>query len=300
MKRIMLASLLVITAGATGVMAQKGNQKGDAASASGPKIKSKAEATAFQAMVAAQQNPDEEIKAAEDFADKFADSDFKDIAYFLEANAYQAKKDPAKAQIYAQRAADANPKNFQADILVAELITRSTRENDLDRDDKLAKADKASNDAIAALSTAQKPNPQLSDQDWEKDKKDLTARAHDLLGTSAMTRKKYDDAITHFKQAVDGAADPEPAYKVRLATAYDNAGQYDQAITMAESVMNDDKVPQVFKQFAQSVRASAVVAKRKKEGGAAAPATPGAPGTAAPGQAAPAPAAPAQPPANPK
>lgn len=296
MKRIMLASLLVMTAGATGVMAQKGNQKGDAASApAGPKIKSKAEAAAFQAMITAQQNPDEEIKADEEFVDKFADSDFKDIALYLEASAYEQKKDPAKAQIYAQRAVDANPKNFQASLMLAELITRSTRENDLDRDDKLAKADKASNDAITTLSTAQKPNPQLSDQQWENSKKDLTARAQDLLGVSAMTRKKYDDAITHFKAAVDTAADPEPAYKVRLASAYESAGQYDQAITTAESVMNDDKVPQVFKQVAQSVRAGAVVAKRKKEGASATPATPGTPGTpAAPGQAPPAQPAPNQ------
>lgn len=299
MKRIMLAGLLVMTAGITGVMAQKGNQKGDTASAPGPKVKSQAEAKAFQAMVAAQQNPDEEIKASEDFVDKFADSDFKDIALFLEANAYQQKKDPAKAQIYAQRAVDANPKNFQASLMLAELITRGTRENDLDRDEKLAKADKASNDAIATLNEAQKPNPQMTDQQWDNTKKDLTARAHDLLGVSAMTRKKYDDAVTQFKAAVDNAADPEPAYKVRLASAYESAGKYDEAISMAESVMNDDKVPQVFKQVAQSVRAGAVVAKRKKEG-TAAPAAPGTPGApAAPGQA-PAQAPPPQAPVNPK
>ena len=54
------------------------------------------------------------IAAAENLITKFADTDFKEIALYIEADAYQQKGDPDKAQIYAERALEANPKNFQA------------------------------------------------------------------------------------------------------------------------------------------------------------------------------------------
>jgi len=43
--------------------------------------------------------------------------------------------------------------------MLAESIVQTTREHDLDRDEKLAKADKYANDAIASVSAAAKPNP---------------------------------------------------------------------------------------------------------------------------------------------
>jgi len=49
--------------------------------------------------------------------------------------------------------------------------------------------------------------------------KDLTAQAHDALGLSALQSKKYDVAIAELKMASEGAAHPEPAYSVRLASA---------------------------------------------------------------------------------
>jgi hypothetical protein len=63
--------------------------------------------------------------------------------------------------------------------------------------------------------------------------------------------------------SVDGAAHPEPAFQVRLASAYSSAGQYDNAIAAADKVMNDAQTPTQIKQVAQSIRAGASVAKQK-------------------------------------
>jgi hypothetical protein len=61
--------------------------------------------------------------------------------------------------------------------------------------------------------------------------------------------------------AVDGAAHPQPAFEVRLASAYQQAGKNDEAITTAEKVMAEQQTPQQIKSVAQAVRAAAVVAK---------------------------------------
>ena len=68
MKRTILAGILIVAAGGSGLMAQKSNPKGAPAQAGqqkGPVWKSKAEQDAVVAMFNAQSNPDQLIAAAE-------------------------------------------------------------------------------------------------------------------------------------------------------------------------------------------------------------------------------------------
>ena len=229
----------------------------------GPRPKTQNEAKAIQAVFTAssQNNPDGVITAGEDALAKFKDTEFKDTILFLEAQAYQQKGDKEKAQIYAERALNAKADDYQAALMLSELTIQSTREHDLDRDDKLAKAEKYANQAITAVNAAEKPNPQLSDQQWTDIKKDMVSQGHDALGMAALDRKDYEKAITEFKMAVDGGANVQPAFEVRLASAYQSAGKNDEAIAEAEKVMNEAQTPAQIKSIAQSIRASAVVAK---------------------------------------
>jgi tetratricopeptide (TPR) repeat protein len=251
-----IPAAMVACLAATGLLAQE----------KGPKPKTQAELKALQAVFTAQQqnNPDGVITAAEDCLAKFKDTEFKDAVLFLEAQAYMQKGDKEKAQIYGERALTANANDYQAGLMLAELTIQGTREHDLDHDDKLAKGEKYANNAIASINSAEKPNPTLTEQQWTDIKKDMTAEAHDALGMAALDRKQYDKAITEFKSAVDGAAHVQPAYEVRLASAYQNAGQNDEAITVAEKVMNEAQTPPQIKSVAQAIRASAVVAKKGK------------------------------------
>ena len=286
MNRTILTGILILATGVSGVMAKdkkdkdkdkaQPQQAAQPAAPKGPAPKSADELKALQALFATSGKPDETIAAAENVLTKFADTDFKDTVLFMEAEAYRQKGDREKLQIYAERALAANPNHFQADLMLAESIVQQTREHDLDRDEKLAKADKYARDGIAAVNAAAKPNPQLTDQQWEDVKKDLIAQGHDALGMSAIQSKKFDVSITELKMAVEGAAHPEPAYQIRLASAYQGAGKNDEAIELAEKVMNDPTNPPQIKSVAQSVRAAAVVAKR---GGSGQPA-----GTAPPAQ----------------
>src|SRR5262249_9964098 len=145
MKKSIVTGVLALIAGSSALMAQ-------GAAPAGPKQpahKSQAELTAVQALFQAQQGgADAVIKAAEELLTKFADTEFKEFALLMEAQAYKNKGDDAKAQIYAERLLEANPKNFQGQMMLGEIIVKGTRAHALDREEKLTKAGKYVNVAI--------------------------------------------------------------------------------------------------------------------------------------------------------
>jgi tetratricopeptide (TPR) repeat protein len=253
MKRTIFAGLIAAVAGA-GLMAQQAQQH------RGPAPKSKGEQDALMALFNSQNDPDATIKNAEDLLSKYKDTDFKDTALMMEAHAYQAKRDDDRAQVFAEKALDANPKNFQASLLLGESTAQHIRENDLNKEEELTKAEKYLNQTIDTLKTAEKPNPQLTDEQWDGFKKQLTAQAESGLGICALDRKKYDDAVADFKSASE--TDPqEPVYVVRLASAYQQSHKYDEAIAAADKALAMPNLNPQVKQAAMGIKAEATKAK---------------------------------------
>jgi tetratricopeptide (TPR) repeat protein len=222
---------------------------------------SKKEADAYNAILSAT-NPDAQIEAVDKFVTSFADSQLKSTVLYLAAHAAETKGDVPKALVYAQSAIDADPKNFQAMILVAGELARGTRENDLDKEEKLARAEKLSNDAMAAVKTAPKPNAQLTDDQWNNYKLDFVAQAHEDLGMSAAVRKKYDVAIAEFKLALEGPTPPASTF-VRLATVYDQAGKPDDSLAVLNKVLAMPNLDPAVKRFVDREKA---VAEKLKAG----------------------------------
>src|SRR5450432_4326387 len=152
MKRTILAGIAAmafVAGGASSLWAQKP-----------PAPKSAKELDAVKAMfAAAQAGPDQTIAAAEALITGFADTEFKETALFFEARSYQQKGDMVKAQVYGERVVEINPKNYQTTLLLGEVIAQTTRENDLDKEEKLAKAEKYLKDTIENLKAAPKVNP---------------------------------------------------------------------------------------------------------------------------------------------
>jgi tetratricopeptide (TPR) repeat protein len=258
MKRSILTGILALVAGTAALM-------GQAAQPKGPAPKSKAELDALQALFQQANNPDQVATLADDFIKKFPDTDFKENILNMEAEAWHQKKDDTKAQIYAEQALQANPKSYQADILLAEVIAKTTRETDLDREEKLGKAEKYAKDAIDVVKDAPKPNPQVPDAQWEDFKKGVQARAHGAIGIANLTRKKYDVAAGEFKSAFD--ADPQPAYQVQQASALQSGGKNDEAIALCDKLLADPQLHPAIKNVATQVRAQAVKAGGKAPGG---------------------------------
>jgi tetratricopeptide (TPR) repeat protein len=249
------------------------------------------EAKALQAIFQAT-TPDAQILAAENFVAGYPDSDFKATAYLAAAQSYQQKKDYDQTLGFAEQGLDAKPDDVtkaQILLLLASTIASNAREFDLDLEKKLAKVEQYANSAIALLKTADKPNPALTDAQWEAAKSDMTGDAYQALALDQMVRKDYDKAIVEFKTAIETAKDPDPATHVRLAVAYIKAAKYDDAIAACDKTLALPGLDPAIRQVAQSQRAIAVREKAKAEHPAAAPATP----AAAPATPAAVPAAPA-------
>jgi hypothetical protein len=223
----------------------------------GQKVKSKGEGEALQA-IQAEQDPTAKMAKVDAFIQKYADTEFKEWALTRAAEAAEAKHDSAKLIIYSELAIDANPKAYSPMLMESAELARSTRENDLDKDEKLSKAEKLAHQAMDVIPTAPKPNPQIPDAQWEEVKKDYLGDAHRDLGMIASVRKKYDVAITEFKLANETAAHPDPAVDVRLAGAYTDNKQPDEALAVLAKVNSPALKPFVDKETkrAQDLKAS--------------------------------------------
>jgi len=261
MKRSILAAAL-LAAGAVGLFAQPTTARPAQAApaAKAPAPKSKAELTALQAWQAAIQAGDQDaiIKADDDLLVKFPDTEFKDAILVTEADAYQQKGDWIKAQIYAGQALAANPKSYQATLMLADIPAKHTGEHDLDKEESLTKAENYAHQAIEVVNATPKP-PQFSDQQWADYQKQIAGQAQDDLGLVSVARKNWDAAAASFKAAV--ALVPEPAFRVHLANALANGGKPDEAIAVCDQVLAEPNLNPRIQSAARGIRASATAAK---------------------------------------
>lgn len=214
-----------------------------------PRPKSQKEVDALMAIQNAQ-DADARIAAVENLITKFADTEFKSWALFLATASAEQKNDYEKMVIYAERTLEAEPKHYQTMLILASGIAQRTKEFDLDKEDKLSRAEKLANEASVGIKDLPKPNPNLTDEQWEGVKKDDIARAHTALGLVAMVRKKYDVAITEFKTSVDTAATPDPSTMARLAAAYNSSNKPDEAIAVVDKILALPEVHPAIKSFA--------------------------------------------------
>jgi len=259
MQRLFILSTLALGIATAGLFAQKQ-----------PGPKSKSEADAYNAIMTSP-DADGRIKTAEAFLDKYADSDLKAPVLFVEAFSYQQKNDYEKMVIYAERTLEADPKHYGAMLMLARAISQRTREFDLDREEKLTRAEKYAHSALEILKDAPKPNAQVTDEQWVQGKKEYVAQAHEALGFAATARKNFDTAITELKTAI--ADVPDPIAMVRLAQVYNQAGKPDDALALLDKVMAVPDLHPSIRQFAQAekVRATQLKAGGGKPAAAATP-----------------------------
>lgn len=265
--------LLASLAGSTAVFAQAPPAApSTAVKKNGFGPKSKQEAQAVNAVIQAQRStPDDMIKACDDLVNNFADTVYKSFALELEAEAYQRKGDNAKAIVYGEQALAADPKNFDADNLLANVYAQTTRDTDLDKAEKLAKANKYAHESLATLDAMPSPPPlynKMTDDQWAHLKKGAESLAWQALGSAALVAKKDDEAIADYEKGI--ADNPDPVLMIRAGRALLAAKKPDQAITYFEKVMNNPDAPPQIRSIAQADRVRAFQAK----GGTPAPAAP--------------------------
>ncbi len=224
------------------------------------KPKSKKEADAIQAMLSAQ-DPDARIKAADELITKFADTEFKAYALYLEADSYQQKGDNDKAIVFGEQTLEADPKNYQAAVLLAKTYAGTTHNNDLDKEEKLTKATKYANQALEALKTAEKPNPQLPDAQWADVKKDFEGQCYYATAIVAAYHNKMDEVAADLDKVA--TMDTDPTDLIRAGRALLDAKKYAEAVPWFDKAIASPNANAQIKDIATKDKARAQAMIRK-------------------------------------
>ena len=225
-----------------------------------PQAKSQKEVEAIKACLGAA-DTDSRITACKDLITSFADTEYKAQALYFIASSYQQKGDTDNMIVYAEQTLEADPKFFGAMLQIAQGLATRTRKYDLDKEEKLSRAEKLCKQAIELIDGWAKPNPRLTDEQFAGAKKEFTYQAHDTLGVAAAAREKFDVAVTEYNTALGLGIPPDPATLVRLGTALTSLKKYDEAIAAFDKALNDPSAVPVVKKVAMSEKMKAVQAR---------------------------------------
>jgi tetratricopeptide (TPR) repeat protein len=217
-----------------------------------PKPKSRKEAEAVSAVINAQlKGPDALIAAATDLLTRYADTEYKGWAFYVMAVAADQKRDLINVVVYGEQCIAADPMNFGAMALMSRAIAQSTKKYDLDKAEKIARAQKLAKDAIElSKKNPPKPNPQLSDEQWAAALAELVGAAYEGLAYAAMPDEKWDECAANLKLGLDNSPHPDPALMVRMGYCYRLAKNYDAATAAFDRAIADPNTSEAVKQAA--------------------------------------------------
>lgn len=199
-----------------------------------PQAKTQAEFDAYQAAIKNANDPAAMEKAADDFAAKFPDSELRVLLYRMAMHAEQSANNAEKMSDLAQKILRIDPDDPEALIGAAEVIAERTRDTDLDRDQRLAEAQKDSLRALETIDTDAQIPAGTPQERVDAYKGFLRSSAYSILGTIAFNQKNYAEAESQFRKSIDAyPAQPDPVVVLRLAIALDNQGKYADALKEA-------------------------------------------------------------------
>ena len=218
-----------------------------AAPAGGPSPEEIKDAQAIQQkQVASAADADAKMTMVNQFVAKYPTSTIKGYILTMGGEAAQAKRDTARAQYYYQQAIAADPTSDYAMIMLGAEIAQNTGEHDLDKKDKLARAEKLAKDAMGLIEKRAK-QPQEDQAQFDQEKAQDMARAHMTLGLVAMADQKDEAAGREFLQAANGDA----MNLLRAGMAFNNAKKTDDANAALDKFISIPGLPDQYKKMAE-------------------------------------------------
>lgn len=196
----------------------------------------------FAAYNAAASNPDTAAaeKAADDFAQKFPQSDLRGLLYSTIMRRYQQANDSDKTLEMARKVLTYEPNDPVALVMASTVLAERTREGDLDRDERYEEGFKYAQKALETTnSDLMVPSNATADQ-IESAKKVLQSMAHSAVGMIDLNRKNDADAVQEFQRsiALSSPGQVEPLTYLRLALAQDHLKQYPEALVSANKAVD--------------------------------------------------------------
>ncbi len=255
--------------------------------------KSQEEMKAYQDAFA-KTDPAQMEAVADDFAAKYPNSELRASLYQRAMNLFAQSNDTEKVIITGRLAIAADPTNPVPLVQVASALAESTRDTDLDREQRLAEAAKDAHAAIDNIDTGLLIPANADPARVEGAKRSILTMAYDTLGMVDMNKNDYASAEQNLQKAIDESkGNPEAVLYLRLSVAQDKLKQYPQALDSADKAVQYSKDGTAAQNLAKQQQA-----RLQKLNGAQAPAGNAAtptPAQAMPQNQAPAPTSPAAP-----
>lgn len=195
----------------------------------------------FAAYNAAANNPDTAAaeKAADDFAQKYPQSDLRALLYGSIMRRYQQGNDSDKTLEMARKVLTYEPNDPVALVMAATVLAERTREGDLDREERYDEAVKDAQKALETVNTDLMVPSNASTEQIDSAKKVLQSMSHSAIGMVDLDRKNDAGAVQEFQQsiALSTSGQVEPLTYLRLALAQDHLGQYKEALISANKAV---------------------------------------------------------------
>lgn len=202
-----------------------------------PQAKTKDEFEAYKAG-AALTDPTQVLAAADQFAQKYPESELKELLYVQAMNGFAQRNNAQKEIEAARKAVAIDPHDPNPLIHVASALVEITHDNDLDKQQRYAEAEKDAQAAIDNINTGMHIPPNVPEAQVQAVKNSILALAYETLGVIDMQKQDYADAETNFQKAVDASkAEPIARIYLRLSVAQDNEKKYAEALVNANKAL---------------------------------------------------------------
>lgn len=177
-------------------------------------------------------------KAANDFATKFPDSELRIVLFKQAMHAYQMANSGDKTSEMAQKALALDPDDPEALVAVAQVIAESTRDTDIDKDQKISEAKKNAERALTTVDT-DVPTTGNPPERIDQYKRYVKSEAYAILGTLASNSKNYPEAEANLKKSIEVFPEQVDSVAVlRLAVALDMQNKIPDALKYANQAVD--------------------------------------------------------------
>jgi tetratricopeptide (TPR) repeat protein len=198
-----------------------------------PQAKTQPEFEAYKT-AAATQDPAALLKATDDFAAKFPDSELRIILYKTAMRGFQQANDGDNMMETGRKVLKIDPDDPEALVGVAEVLAERTRDSDLDKDQRLDEALKLAQRATETVDTDIAVPAGTPQDKIDAYKGFLRSSAFSIMGTIQYNKDKYPEAESYYRKSIDAyPSQPDPVAVLRLALSLDKQEKYPEALKEA-------------------------------------------------------------------
>src|ERR1700722_5368074 len=186
----------------------------------------------FKAFSAVPQNDiDKRIPLAEQFLQKYPQSQYRPAMYQTLVSGYLAKQEVPKMIDVGEKEIALNPNDTPILGLMGQTLARTLNPKAPDALAQLNKAELYSKRAIEVTPTLTKP-AELTDEQFNNAKNNALEMAYSGLGLVYLQKGQYDQAIPTLEQSVktDTHSEPDPVNLYLLGLANEKASHFDAAV----------------------------------------------------------------------